>query len=59
MKPLAHAVILTGVLNAANFLPKPPAVTMAMHLIQPGAFTIFAASTADALHDRIALVFVI
>ena len=52
MKPLSHAVIFTGVLNAANFFPKPVGVGILMHLIQPAAFTIVAASTAAALHDR-------
>ena len=59
MKPLAHAVIIAAVLNAANFFPKPTGVALALHLVQPGAFSIFAASTAAALHDRKALVLLI
>lgn len=59
MKPLAHAVIITALLNAANLLPKPGGLAFGMALVQPGAFSIFAASIAAALHDRKALVVLI
>ena len=59
MKPLAHAVIFDAVLNVGNYLPKPPGVGIAMHLIEPGAYSIFAASMSAALHDRKAFILLI
>ncbi|HEY4360290.1 MAG TPA: hypothetical protein VGN17_04955 [Bryobacteraceae bacterium] len=59
MKPLAHAIIFTALMNAANLLPRPAGVDFTMRLLQPGAFSIFAASTAAALNDRKALVLLI
>lgn len=59
MKPLAHTVVIAGILNAVSLFPQRPGVSLALSLIQPGAFTIFAASAAATLHQRKALILVI
>src|SRR5580693_8451152 len=59
MKPLAHAVIITAVLNAANLFAKPTGLAILMRLVQPGGFAIYGASVAASLHDRKAMVFLV
>lgn len=59
MKPLAHAIVITGLLHAVGLFSLPDGVRLALGVIEPGAYTIFSGSAAAALHDRKAWVLLI